>query len=149
MRISDITLETLLGRAKLVTPEQLATLKEEAANSKRPLQELVLESHVSDERTLLKAFSEDTGIPYVEIDPRNVEKSVLQLIPERVARQYMAVNFEVDADGVNHLAMEDPDDVQAVNFIQKEIGTNSKIYIATKDNILTALESYRGDSSRT
>ncbi len=148
MRISDITLETLLGRAKLVTPEQLATLKEEAANSKRPLQELVLESHVSDERTLLKAFSEDTGIPYVEIDPRNVEKSVLQLIPERVARQYMAVNFEVDADGVNHLAMEDPDDVQAVNFIQKEIGTNSKIYIATRDNILSVLDLYRGDVNK-
>jgi len=41
--------------------------------------------------------------------------------------------------------MEDPDDVQAVNFIQKEIGTNSKIYIATKDNILSVLDMYRDD----
>ena len=148
MRISDTTLETLLGRAKLVTPEQLATLKEEAASSKRPLQELVLERHLSDEKTILKAFSEETGIPYIEIDPRNVEKSVLQLIPERVARQYMAVNFEVDQDGVNHLAMEDPDDVQAVNFIQKEIGTNSTIYVATRDNILSILDLYRGDVNK-
>lgn len=148
MRISDTTLETLLGRAKLVTPEQLATLKEEAARSKRPLQEVILESHISDEKTLIKAFSEDTGIPYIEIDPRNVEKSVLQLIPERVARQYMAVNFKVDEDGVHHLAMEDPDDVQAVNFIQKEIGTNSTIYIATRDNILSVLDLYRGDVNK-
>jgi len=41
--------------------------------------------------------------------------------------------------------MEDPDDVQAVNFLQKEIGVNSRIYISTRENILTALEAYRGD----
>lgn len=148
MRISDTILETLLGRAQLVTPEQLATLKEEAANSKRPLQELVFERRLADERTLVKAFSEETGIPYVEIDPRNVEKEVLNKIPERVARQYMAVLFKIDEEGVHHLAMEDPDDVQAINFIQKEIGTNSSIYIATRDNILSVMDLYRGDVNK-
>src|SRR3546814_5183390 len=44
--------------------------------------------------------------------------------------------------------MEDPDDVQSLNLIQKEIGTNSKIYIATRDNILSALEGYRGDVNK-
>jgi len=145
MRISDTILETLLGRAKLVTPEQLTTLKEEAARSKRPLQEIIFDQRVADERTIIKAFSEYTDIPFVEVDPRSVEKKVLNLIPERVARQYMAVLFKVDEDGIYYLAMEDPDDVQAVNFIQKEIGTNSRIYIATKDNILSVLDLYRGD----
>lgn len=148
MRISDITLESLLGRAKLVTPEQLATLKEEVARSNRPLFDIVLERRVSDEKTLVKAFSEDTGIPYVEIEPRTVEQEVLKKIPERVARQYMAVLFKIDDEGVHHLAMEDPDDVQAVNFIQKEIGTNSEIYIATHDNILSVIDLYRGDVNK-
>jgi type IV pilus assembly protein PilB len=148
MRISDITLETLLGRANLVTPEQLTTLKEEVVRSGRPLQEIVLERRVADERTLVKAFSEDSGIPYIEIDPRTVEQEVLKKIPERVARQYMAVLFKIDDDGVHHLAMEDPDDVQAVNFIQKEIGTNSTIYIATHDNILSVIDLYRGDVNK-
>lgn len=148
MRISDTILETLLGRAKLVTPEQLTTLKEQAARSKRPLQDIVLEGRVTDERTIVKAFSEFTDIPYVEIDARTVEKSVLKLIPERVARQYMAVLFKVDENDIHHLAMEDPDDVQAVNFIQKEIGANSRIYIATRDNILSVLDLYRGDVTK-
>lgn len=148
MRISDSILETLLGRAQLVTPEQLATLKEEAATSKRPLQDLVLDRRIADERTIVKAFAEETGIPYVEIDPRNVDKEVLNKIPERVSRQYMAVLFKIDEEGVHHLAMEDPDDVQAVNFIQKEIGTNSSIYIATRDNILSVMDLYRGDVNK-
>lgn len=145
MRISDTILETLLGRASLVTPEQLSALKQEATRLKRSLQDIVFEQQVTDERTLVQAFADYAEIPYVELDPATIPSDVLNLIPERVARQYNAVLFKVDPDGVHHLAMEDPDDVQAVNFIQKEIGTNSKIYIATKDNILTALESYRGD----
>jgi hypothetical protein len=44
--------------------------------------------------------------------------------------------------------MDDPDDVQAVNFIEKEIGTNTKIYIAPHSNILSMLELYRGDVSQ-
>ena len=148
MRISDSTLETVLGRANLVTPEQITTLKEEAVRSKRPLLDLVIEGRITDERSLVKLFSDYAGIPYVEIDPRSVSTETLNLIPERVARQYMAVLFKVDPDGVHHLAMEDPDDVQAVNFSQKEIGTNSKIYIATHDNILTVLDIYRGDVNK-
>jgi len=145
MRISDTILETLLGRAKLVTPEQLATFKEEAARSKRPLYQIIIEQKVTDEKTLVQAFSEYADVPYIELSPQTVPSEVLKLIPERVARQYMAVLFKVDEEGVYHLAMEDPDDVQAVNFIQKEIGTNSKIYIATKDNILSVLDMYRDD----
>lgn len=148
MRISDTTLETVLGRANLVTPEQIANLKQEGARSKRSLQELIFEARLADEKSLVKLFADYAGIPYIEIDPRTVQPDVLKLIPERVARQYMAVLFKVDDDGVHHLAMEDPDDVQAVNFIQKEIGTNSKIYIATHDNILTILDIYRGDVNK-
>lgn len=141
-------METLLGRASLATPEQVSALKQEAARLKRPLQDLVLEQQVADEKTLVQVFSDYSDIPYIELDPNSIPSDVLNLIPERVARQYNAVLFKVDPDGVHHLAMEDPDDVQAVNFIQKEIGSNAKIYIATKDNILTALERYRGDVNK-
>jgi type IV pilus assembly protein PilB len=148
MRISDTIMETLLGRASLATPEQVTALKQEAVRLKRPLQDIVLEQKVADEKTLVQAFSDYAEVPYVEFDPATIPSDVLNLIPERVARQYNAVLFKLDPDGVHHLAMEDPDDVQAINFIQKEIGTNSKIYIATKDNILSALESYRGDVNK-
>jgi len=148
MRISDTILETVLGRAQLVTPEQLTTLKEEAERSKRPLQDIVLDQKIADEKAIVQAFSEYTDIPYIEVDPRSVPSDVLKLIPERVARQYMAVLFKIDADNVHHLAMEDPDDVQAINFIEKQIGTNSRIYIATRDNILSVLDMYRGDVNK-
>lgn len=53
--------------------------------------------------------------------------------------------FQIDEDGLVHLAMDDPDDVQATSFIEKEVGDNTKIYIAPHENILQCLENYRGD----
>ncbi len=148
MRISDETIEKLLLRSGVATVEQINTLKEEGVTSRRPLKDLVIEGHIIDETALIKAFAEYAQIPFIELDPRDIPSDILNKIPERVARQYNAVLFKIDDAGVYHLAMEDPDDVQAVNFIEKEIGTNTKIYIAPRDNILAALENYRGDVNK-
>lgn len=145
MRISDDTLDKILSGETTVAAEQLASLKEEAARTTRPLQDLVLEAKLVDEPTLTQLFAKYADIPYVVIDPKEITSEILAKIPERIARQYNAVIFKIDADGLVHLAMDDPDDVQAVSFIQKEIGENVKIYVAPHDNILQCLENYRGD----
>ncbi|MDB5167172.1 MAG: Secretion system protein [Candidatus Saccharibacteria bacterium] len=145
MRISDAIIEKLLARSGVATAEQIAALKEEAARLRRPMQELVLEKEVLNEKTLTQAFADYAQIPYIELDPHDIPSDVLNRIPERVARQYNAVLFKVVEGGMQQLAMEDPDDVQAVNFIQKEIGENTQIFIASRSNILAVLENYRGD----
>ena len=148
MRISDSILENVLGRANLVTPEHLTTLKEQATRLKRPLYEIIIEQRIADEKTILQAYADYTETPYVEFEANKIAPDVLKLLPERVARQYNAVVFKIDENGVRYLAMEDPDDIQAINFIQKEIGTNAKIHIASQGNILEALDAYRGDVNK-
>jgi type IV pilus assembly protein PilB len=145
MRISDDTLIKLLVKGGIQTAEQLDVLKEESARLNRPLQDIIIEKQVIDEPSLKKLFADYAEIPYIEIDPRDIPQDVLNKIPERIARQYNAVIFQVDEDGLVHLAMDDPDDVQAVSFIEKEVGENTKVYIAPHENILQCLENYRGD----
>jgi type IV pilus assembly protein PilB len=145
MRISDVIIEKLLTRSGVATAEQIAALKEEAVRSRRPMHDLVVEKEIATEKVLIQAFADYAQIPFIELDPRDIPSDVLTRIPERIARQYNAVLFKVGEDGVQQLAMEDPDDVQAVNFIQKEIGENTRIYISPRENILAALENYRGD----
>lgn len=145
MRISDVTMEKLLIRSGVATAEQIDALKEEASSLKKPIQELAMQNEIVDDKTLAKAFSDYTQIPYIELNPSDISLDALNKIPERTARQYNAILFKVDENGTNHLAMDDPDDVQAVNFLQKLIGINTKIYISPTSNILTALETYRGD----
>jgi type IV pilus assembly protein PilB len=145
MRISDSIIQKVLSQAGLATPEQISILKTEAEKIHRPIHELVIDRQMTDEKSLTQAYAAYSQIEYVEIDPKEVSLDILNRIPERIARQYNAVIYKVDEDGTQHLVMEDPDDIQAVNFLQKKLGENLKIAIATKDNIASVLENYRGD----
>lgn len=148
MRISDDTLEKLLIRNKLVTAEQAAALKQEGLSSGLSLQNIVIKNRVADEKGLAQIFAEYAHIPFIELEPKDIPSDVLNKIPERIARQYNAILFKLDSDGAAHLAMDDPDDVQAISFIQKEVGENLKLYLATHENILACLQGYRGDVSQ-
>lgn len=145
MHISDGTLERLLTKSKRFGIEQITSLKAESIKSHKSLQQTAIDTELIDDISLTKLFAEYTGIPYIDLDAKTIPSDVLTKIPERIARQYNAILFRIDADGLQHLAMEDPDDVQAVDFIQKQIGENVQTYITPHANIEAALENYRGD----
>jgi type IV pilus assembly protein PilB len=145
MRISDETLTKLLLSNHVATEEQLSSLREQSVTASHTLQDAVIEAKLITEADLTKLFAQYADLPFIQINPNDIPNDILTRIPERIARQYNAVIFKVDEDGLIHLAMDDPDDVQAVSFIEKEIGENVKIYIAPHENILLCLENYRGD----
>lgn len=144
MRISDSLVEKLLKNADRVTPEQLASLHEQSVAEKKPLQDLVVQNNLIDEKDLTKLYAEEIDIPYIELNPKEIKREVLKLIPERIARQYNVVLFGIEEDKTKLLAMEDPDDIQAVSFLQKQLGEGIKVYIATRSSIQAALDQYRG-----
>lgn len=147
MRISDKLVEELLTKTKKVTPEQLTALKEQEQNEKKPLQDVVIAANVVSEKDLTQAFAEAIDIPFVEINVKEIPREILHLIPERIARQYDVVAYGAEEDGTKLLAMEDPDDIQAISFLQKQLGNELKIFIATRTNILQAIDQYRENIS--
>ena len=145
MRISDESLTKLLERGGVATPEQIEELQNQAISNDKTLRETVINSKLISDVDLTKLYANYINVPFIELIPQDIPKDVLVRIPERIARQYTAVVFKIDENGVVHIAMDDPDDVQAVSFLEKELGTNSAIYMATRSNLLDCLEMYRGD----
>lgn len=145
MRISDNTFLAVVGMHNTLTSEQIETLQQESDTSRLPLQAVAINQKFITEEELTKLFSEYANIPYIEIDPKDIPTEALDMIPERIARQYNAIIFKIDEDGRIHLAMEDPDDVEAINLLRKQVGTNIKIYVSTHQTILAALDAYRTD----
>jgi type IV pilus assembly protein PilB len=145
MRISDALVIGLLKESRKVSDEQIHKLLEQQKADKRPLQDLVLKDNVLPEADLTKLYAAKIDVPFVEILPKNLRKEVLALIPEHIARQYNAVLFDIGKDGTRMLAMEDPDDVQAFSSLQKQLGSNVKVFIATRSNILAAIDQYRSN----
>ncbi|MCW1908835.1 MAG: GspE/PulE family protein [Candidatus Saccharibacteria bacterium] len=147
MRVSDAIVEKLLKSATKTTDEQLTALHEQAKTEKKPLQDLVVKNSILSEKELTKLYAAEADVPYIELNAKDIRREVLKEIPERIARQYKVVVFGNDDDGKKLLAMEDPDDIQAINFLQKQLGTDLKVHIATSTNIQAALDQYRGNIS--
>lgn len=144
MRISDSLVEQLLRDVSKVTEEQLVNLREQEKNEKKPLQDLVVRNGIVNEKELTKLYAEEIDLPFIELNAKEIPREVLRLVPERIARQYKVIMFGVDDQGCKMLAMEDPDDVQALSFLQKQLGSDIKVHVATSSNINSGLDQYRG-----
>ncbi len=146
MKISDKTIHELLLKYKKVDEAGLKKLDQDAASTKKSLQDVVLMRGLVTEYELLIWYSDVIDIPYVQIQPSKLDPKLLKLIPEKTARRFNAIVFG-EKDGVYKLAMEDPDDVEAVDFLQKQLKSKPALFLAAKQNITAALDVYRGDVS--
>ncbi|HXH26899.1 MAG TPA: GspE/PulE family protein [Candidatus Acidoferrum sp.] len=146
MRVSDALIEKLLKDTSKFTEEQVKALRQQAADAQKSLQDTVIAGHILTEEELTKLYAEEIDVPLAEFTPNAIHHDTLQLIPEAVARQYRAVSFEVNEDGVVFIAMEDPDDIQAINFLQKQLARPIRIHIAPPGAIQAAIDQYGGGS---
>jgi type IV pilus assembly protein PilB len=141
MHIGDSLVEKLL-RQTGIDDDQISKLHAQAAQEKKALREVALQSKLISEAELTKLYAEEIEVPLAEFDPQNIDKAVLRTLPERMARQYRAVVFGVGDKDMKLVAMEDPDDVQARNFLQQQLGTNIRIHIINPGLLQSALDKY-------
>ncbi len=146
MRVSDALVQQLLLAAGKIKEEDIENLQKKVATAKRPMQDIVVKDNIISERELTKLYATEIDVPFIEINPKDLEKEMLQQIPERIARQYKAVLLGKE-NRTWHLAMDDPDDVQALDFIKKQLSQYVMVFIAPSSNILAALDQYRENIS--
>lgn len=147
MRASDALVESLLKKSGQLNADQLKKLREQATSEKKTLQDLVIQTNKISEAELTKLYAKEIDVPMAEFAASNLARDVLTLIPEQVARQYGAVAFDVGEDGVIFVAMEDPDDIQAINFLQKQLGKPIRVHIGPSGLIQAALDRYSGNTT--
>ena len=146
MRISDAELKTLLLESDKVKPEALKDVETAHTQSGESLLTTVLKRKLISEQNLLKLYAKNIDVPYAELHDVKIPHDILTKIPERIARKYQAVLFGKNGSTLQ-LAMADPEDFQAADFIIKQIGQDIKIYVASVSDIMTAIDQYKGNIS--
>lgn len=141
MHIADATVKKILKSNADIAAADIKKITETATRQKKSLQDVVLQQGTLSDEQLSKSYAEIVDIPFIKLDPKKVDVELLKLVPERISRRYNAVVFGKE-DGVMKLAMEDPDDLQAVDFIQKQLGAKPALYMTTMQNIVTVLDLY-------
>ena len=137
-------LEELLVSGKILTAEQVAEFKQTAARTKTPyLSFLLQEKHITSEQ-FTKLTAQVLGIPYVNLVASKVEPAILNLLSRDVAERFMSVPLG-EMEHRLAVAMLDPNNVQAVDFLSNKIGRPLKVYMASEEGIRHVLEQYNAD----
>jgi type IV pilus assembly protein PilB len=144
MKISDGELKKLLADSGKIKAEDLVALEAEAKDSKKSLFEVLNAKKLLTEKELGELYAKSLDLPFIELQGLKIPRELLLKVPERIARKYMAILFGTE-DGKMQLAMADPEDFQAADFIEKQTGGELKIYVAAAGDITAALDQYSGN----
>ncbi len=137
-------LEDLLVSGKLLTDAQIVDFKKEAITQKIPFLSYLLQNkHITSEQ-FTKITAQVLGIPYVNLVASKVNMSILNLLARDIAERFMAVPLG-EMEHRLAVAMLDPNNVQAVDFLSNKIGRPLKVYMASEEGIRHVLEQYNTD----
>jgi Type II secretion system (T2SS), protein E, N-terminal domain len=102
----------------------------------------LIEMDAVTEDNLLKALSEQLGVPAVNLDDlRGIPQEVLGLVPDKLARRCRAVPFRLEGSRLD-LAMMDARNLACQDEIAFATGKRVKVHVAHELRILEALEKF-------
>jgi type IV pilus assembly protein PilB len=136
----------ILVRENLITSTQLReTLEYQRANGGRLGTNLVRLGYVSDD-VVTAVLSRQYGVPSINLDLFQIEKTVIKLISEDVALKYSVLPIS-KVGATLTLAMADPTNVFAMDDIKFMTGLNVEPVIASETSIQVAVAKYYGGGS--
>lgn len=137
-------LEELLVSGNILTAEQVTNFKVVAAKTKTPFLSYLLQEKKITSEQFTKLTAQVLGIPYVNLVASKVNPAILNLLSVDVAERFMAVPLG-EMEHRLAVAMLDPNNVQAVDFLSNKIGRPLKVYMASEEGIRHVLDQYNTD----
>jgi len=98
--------------------------------------------HFVQQRDVLRAWAEQLGIPFLELDRVSIDREVAKTIPERLTQRHGAVPVRLDGNRLT-VAMVDPSDLFALDALRLATGYRIDPMLAAPDDISALL---RGDA---
>lgn len=135
----------ILLKRGLVTTELADRAKLGYLNTGVPVEDTILKEKPIPDIDLAKAKAEFYNVPYISILETPSSPEALALLPKSVAETNKVIPFVFDAKK-NELsvAMDNPLDLETVEFIEKKAKSRVKPYLSVKADILKAISERYG-----
>jgi type IV pilus assembly protein PilB len=131
----------LLVETGLISAENLAKALAEHRAKKCKLGEVIVAMRMATEEEMAQALSLQLGIPFISLTQTAIEPQAIELISEKVARKHQIVPIMIDRRDL-HLAMSDPLSFEALEDVRFASGYGIKPSIATRSDILWAIDQH-------
>ena len=131
-----------------VNSDQLEQAKKVQEQTKQPnLGKVLIDLGFAGEREVLSAQAQEAGLPFADLDNVPLDKSAINVVPERYVKLHSV--FPVKKEGVTlYLAMQNPNNLQAIDDVQLASGCRVKPVIAVPGAIEDAIKrAYAADEA--
>jgi len=134
------SLSDILLSQRLITKEQDDEIKVKSASQGKSEEEIIKAENLVPESKLAEAKATLLGIPFISLSNASFSPHALAFVPRAVVERFNIIPFNFD-DKTNTLsiAMADPVDLEAINFIRQKTGVNIKSFAAPPDDVKQAI----------
>ncbi|MFZ3011468.1 MAG: GspE/PulE family protein [Minisyncoccia bacterium] len=140
----------VLAKKGVIESSQIGGIKSRAKQEYNgDAEQALLEFGVSEEK-ILEAKGEYLGIPIRNLNSQDVSFGALKYISEDSALHYRFVPIEL-RDGVLEVGVMDPENAQAMDalqFISNKIGLPFKVFLISKSDYESVMQTYKGLGSQ-
>jgi len=119
--------EILTGLGKLSEADLQISLKKSMLRQE-PLGSVLLTENLVTEADLANALALQAGLEFMDLADIHLEKRLLKVIPERVAKKYMVLPIE-EKKGKLTIAIDDPTQFIELNFVRQLVGGEAQFVV--------------------
>ncbi|HZZ28312.1 MAG TPA: ATPase, T2SS/T4P/T4SS family [Pirellulales bacterium] len=133
----------ILIRKRVISQEQLAEAKKLAKESRKSVGEELIRLGYASGDDVMRAMAQEHGLDFVNLNEVVIPPSVVELVPESVARENAVLPLAED-DGTLKVIMSDPLDYDTREKLRFILNRNIEIALAPRDMILEAINKHYG-----
>ncbi|HSW88344.1 MAG TPA: ATPase, T2SS/T4P/T4SS family [Candidatus Saccharimonadales bacterium] len=131
----------ILLKEKLITPEQYEDVKIKNSSTGKSYEEILQSLHIVPDEKLTEVKAQLLGVPYVLLDSTAFSPEALNFISRGVAERFHLIPFSYDEKTkVLSVAMANPVDLEATQFITEKTGLIIKAFAASPEEIASSIE---------
>lgn len=130
------TIPEILLEKGVITKEQFEKIKLENINTGQSFEEIIRKHNFASEEELARAKAEVINVPFIKLSETSIFPQALSMLPEVVAQRYLALPIAFDKPtNTLSVAMANPLDFEAIEFIEKKSGCTIKPFLAVESEI--------------
>ncbi|MEK7227874.1 MAG: GspE/PulE family protein [Patescibacteria group bacterium] len=142
MVVDEVKLQSLLLDTSILTVDDIAAFEKEKKQKETTLSDFVLSAGKVKEPELRKLQAYVLGIPYLNLENEKIDKEVLQMIPEPIARKYNIVAYKKRGNDLE-VCILDIDNLPAIDFVKKKTGLRILPRLTDTESIKSVLVQYK------
>ena len=148
MQIPTEKLKEFLIKDGLVTPEVFDGTALEAARMGHGLADTLISKSIITKDYYNEILSGYFGVGRANLSSKNADEKVLRLLPEEIAREKRVTLFRREEDGSIGVAMEDPSNLEIIEFLKRYLNSEIKPYLASQEDLTYGLKLYSKEEAK-